>query len=378
MSRKVIVAGAGIAGLATARALGRHGIECRIVERRPNPATGGLGLNLPGNAVEALRRLGAAEAVLAAGVPVARRKYRSSGDRLLFSVDEAAFWSGVAPSVCARHSVVLEALAAGVDVEWGVGVQRVEPSADGRVQVVMTDGSDDPADFVVAADGVHSTLREQVTPEAPRPSRMTSASWRFVCADPGVDCWTAWTGEGLAFLLIPVAPGEVYAYASSSRGDDPGTDVSWLADAFARFPPVVARAVRDALAAQVPPYHAPVEEVRVPTWHRDRVVVLGDAAHATGPVWAQGAAMAMEDAIVLAGLLADQRDWSAVGAVWEAARRPRVQHVQEATDRMSRLAGLPSWLMHPFAPLLGPRAFRATYEPLRTPPDLSPEARTRT
>ena len=71
----------------------------------------------------------------------------------------------------------------------------------------MTDGSDDLADFVVAADGVHSTLREQVTPEAPRPSRMTSASWRFVCADPGVDCWTAWTGEGLAFLLIPVAPG---------------------------------------------------------------------------------------------------------------------------------------------------------------------------
>ena len=106
--------------------------------------------------------------------------------------------------------------------------------------------------------------------------------------------------------------------------------------------------------------------------------VLGDAAHATGPVWAQGAAMAMEDAIALGGLLADHRDWSAVGAAWEAARRPRVQHVQEATDRMSRLAGLPSWLMHSFAPLLGPRAFRATYEPLRTPPDLSPEARTRT
>lgn len=378
MSRKVIVAGAGIAGLATARALGRPGIDCRIVERRPDPATGGLGLNLPGNAVEALRRLGAAEAVLAAGVPVARREYRSSGDRLLFSIDEAAFWSGVAPSVCARHSVVLGALAAGVDVEWGVGVQRVEPRPDGRVQVGLTDGSDDLADFVVAADGVHSTLREQVTPEAPRPSRMTSASWRFVCADPGVDCWTAWTGEGLAFLLIPVAPGEVYGYASSSRGDDPGTDVSWLADAFARFPPVVARAVREALAADVPPYHAPVEEVRVPTWHRDRVVVLGDAAHATGPVWAQGAAMAMEDAIVLAGLLADHRDWSSVGAAWEAARRPRVQHVQEATDRMSRLAGLPSWLMHSFAPLLGPRAFRATYEPLRTPPDLSPEARTRT
>ncbi len=68
------------------------------------------------------------------------------------------------------------------------------------------------------------------------------------------------------------------------------------------------------------------------------MTLVGDAAHATGPVRAQGVAMALEDAIVLAELLAGSDNWSTVGPAWERVRRPRVEHVQAATDRMSRLA----------------------------------------
>ena len=368
MSRTVLVVGAGIAGLSTARALGRHGLECRVVERRPHRSTTGLGLNLPGNAVAALATLGAADDVRAAGVPVARREYRTAGGRLMFAVDEALFWSGTAGSICARHQVVLDALTAGVSVDQAVAVASLEQQADGSVDVLFADGSEDRVDFVVAADGVHSTVRSALAPSAPRPSLMTAASWRFITADPGVDCWTAWTGRGRTFLLIPVAPGEVYAYASSSQGGDTAADPTWLADAYADFPEPVTRAIAQALAAPAPPYHSPVEEVRIPTWHHSRVTLVGDAAHATGPVWAQGAAMAMEDAIVLADLLAGTDDWSTVGPIWEQVRRPRVEHVQAATDQMSRLAGLPSWLSHPLAPVMGPRAYRAAYRPLRTPP----------
>ncbi|MEV5967232.1 FAD-dependent monooxygenase [Kribbella sp. NPDC051952] len=361
MSRTVLVVGAGIAGLAAARALGRHGLEYRVVERRPHPSTAGLGLNLPGNAVAALAVLGAADDVRAAGVPVARREYRTAGGRLLFDVDEARFWSGTAGSICVRHQVVLDALTAGVSVDHAVAVASLEQQADGSVNVLFADGSEDRVDFVVAADGVHSTVRSALAPATPRPSLMTAASWRFITANPGVDCWTAWTGRGCTFLLIPVAPGEVYAYASSSQG----VDIATLAHAYAAFPEPVTRAVAQALAAPVPPYHSPVEEVRIPTWHHGRVTLVGDAAHATGPVWAQGAAMAMEDAIILADLLAETDDWSTVGSLWEQVRRPRVEHVQRATDQLSRLARLPSWLSHPVAPLMGPRAYRATYEPLR-------------
>ena len=97
-------------------------------------------------------------------------------------------------------------------------------------------------------------------------------------------------------------------------------------------------------------------------------MVIGDAAHATGPVWAQGAAGALEDALVLAEILGSSSDWTAVGAAWERRRRPRIDHVQAATDRMSRLAGLPDWLSHRLAPFAGPRAYRSTYGPLRDPP----------
>lgn len=196
---------------------------------------------------------------------------------------------------------------------------------------------------------------------------MTAGCWRFVTDDPGVDCWTAWTGKGVTLLLIPVTKAEVYGYAASNRAvavDDPG----WLASAFATFPTPAVRALEQVRRATTPPYYSLVEEVRMPTWHRGRVVVIGDAAHATGPVWAQGAAMALEDALVLADLLAGREDWSTVGAEWESRRRDRVTHVQAATDRMSRLAGLPGWLSHTVAPLAGPRSFRETYGPLRTDP----------
>ena len=93
-------------------------------------------------------------------------------------------------------------------------------------------------------------------------------------------------------------------------------------------------------------HHGRVDEVRLEQWHSGRLVLIGDAAHATGPVWAQGVAMALEDALVLGELLALTRveRWTGVGPEFERLRRPRVEHVQSATDKMSRLAALPGWL----------------------------------
>ena len=106
----------------------------------------------------------------------------------------------------------------------------------------------------------------------------------------------------------------------------------------------------------------------MPRWHSGRLVLIGDAAHATGPVWGQGVALALEDALVLAELLHRSGDWSKVGSTFEVVRRPRVDHVQAATDKMSRLARMPLWLRDRAAPRLGPRAFRDAYEPLRADP----------
>jgi len=82
-------------------------------------------------------------------------------------------------------------------------------------------------------------------------------------------------------------------------------------------------------------------------------------------VWAQGAALAAEDALVLAELLATREDWTMVGSEFERRRRPRVEHVQKMTDRMSRAAAIPGWLRDSILPFVGPRTYRETFVPLR-------------
>jgi 2-polyprenyl-6-methoxyphenol hydroxylase-like FAD-dependent oxidoreductase len=95
------------------------------------------------------------------------------------------------------------------------------------------------------------------------------------------------------------------------------------------------------------------------------VVLIGDAAHATAPVWAQGAALAVEDGLALADLLSNSPDWSGVGAAFERDRRGRIEHVQRMTDRLSRSARLRPWLRELVMPIVGPGTYRATYRPLR-------------
>lgn len=367
MTPSILVVGAGIAGQAFARALSQRGLHCTLVEQRPQAPGLGMGLNLPGNAIRALGALEVADRVTAAGMPVQRREYRNSADRLLFETDDADFWQDVGTPHCVRHGHVLDAVAGSTPVERGSRVTGAVPTPDSVD--VQIDGDPEPRryDLVVGADGVNSSVRDAVASEKRTHSAMTQSSWRCVVANPGVDCWTAWSGSAGTCLIIPVDPEQVYVYASATRGGDTGADPSWLADTFADFPRPVTKAVTAALADIGELYRSAVNEVRLPRWHNGRLVLIGDAAHATGPVWAQGVAMALEDALVLADLLATSQDWSGVGEQFERVRRPRVEHVQAATDKMSRLARLPGWLRDRAAPTLGPTAYRKAYGPLRQP-----------
>jgi 2-polyprenyl-6-methoxyphenol hydroxylase-like FAD-dependent oxidoreductase len=370
MSGRLLVVGGGIAGFGLARALSLREVSCTLVERLPTPPGSGLGLNLPGNAVRTLAALGLADEVVDRGMCIRRREYRNRAGRLLFAVDETAFWGEVGPSVCVRRGELLEVLRAAtpqLTPRWATPVVGAE-LVDQGVRVRLGSGATEAYDLVVGADGVHSAVRAAIIPEGTlRRSLMTEASWRFTAPNPGVDCWTVWSGAQGTFLLIPVDAEHVYGYASATRGGAAGDDPRWLEATFAGFPEPVSTTVAAVLDDPGRLYHSPVEEVRCARWSRGRLVLVGDAAHATGPVWAQGAAMALEDALVLADLLAARDDWTGVGAEFERLRRPRVAHVQAATDRMSRIAGLPCRLRDLVAPVLGPRAYREAYGPLRTP-----------
>ncbi|MRI57036.1 FAD-dependent monooxygenase [Methylobacterium sp. DB1607] len=367
---RVLIAGGGIAGLALRRALHQRGIPSLTLERRGVQRDAGLAINLPGNAVNALRQLGLLAALRETGSPVRRREYRTERGRLLFAVDEAAFWGSETVSHCLRRADLLRLLERDLspdDIRRGAGIAVVRQEALGA-QVELEDGATESGGLLVGADGVHSTVRHGLFGEQALGAAMLARqSWRFMVPNPGVEAWTLWAGAGALFLLIPVDRGEAYGWVSAGTDGADSADPRAIRAAFAAFPGLVRDTLDAALSRPETIYHSPLEEVRIPAWARDRVVLLGDAAHATAPVWAQGAALALEDALVLARLLAERRDWAGVAADYERLRRPRVEHVQQMTDRLSRTARLPDWVRNLLLPLVGPRTFRATYDPLRVP-----------
>lgn len=365
---RVLIAGGGIAGLAVRRALHRRGIPSLTLERRGVQADAGLAINLPGNAVRALSQLGLLDGLRAAGSPVRRREYRTERGRLLFSVDETAFWGSETGPHCLRRADLMRLLQQDLspgDIRPGSGIAAIRQEPRGA-EVLLEDGTTESGGLLVGADGVHSTIRRGLFgDQALGTAMLARQSWRFMTPNPGIEAWTLWAGTGALFLLIPVDRGEAYGWVSVSRGGN--ADPTAIRGAFAAFP----RLVRDTLDAVLSRpdsiHHSPLAEVRIPVWTRDRAVLLGDAAHATAPVWAQGAALALEDALVLARLLSERTDWSGVGAEYERLRRPRVDHVQRMTDRLSRTARWPDWARNLLLPLVGPRSYRATYDPLRRP-----------
>lgn len=367
-SQRIVIAGGGIAGLATSRALKRQGIGSLVIERSAQAADGGLAINLPGNAIAALDRLGLAGDIQRLGHPVRKREYRTRNDRLLAAIDEDAFWGEAMRPRAVRRADLMAMLSAGLDpsaIRTGHAITGIQQDAS-AVHVSLEGGETISGTLLVGADGVRSSVREAVMGAShAKAARLASASWRFMAPNPGVDGWTLWTGEHGMILLLPVDGKTVYGWVSVNSPDAAGPNGDRLGDVFRAFPDRVRQALDSALARPESIYHSPIEEVRLTSWTQDRVILIGDAAHATAPVWAEGAALGMEDALVFAQIVAETDDVATIGRRFEAMRQPRVAHVQAMTDRLSKAARLPHALRTLLMPFITPRSYRATYEPLK-------------
>lgn len=367
MDHRVVIIGAGITGTALARALSERNIDHVVLEKRKAASDDGLAINLPGNAVAALHRLGLEDQVSRVGTPIRRREYRASSGRLLFHVDEDAFWGEtMRPRAMLRRDLlsILGSSSSELSVLRGCGVASLEQREEGII-ASLEDGRQVVAELVVGADGVYSTTRGSMLPgDHQRASLIGNASWRFMVRNPGVECWTVFASADAVFLLIPLGKDEAYAWAMPRQTVDV-LDPADLLVAFASFPAIVREAISSALADPARMHHSPLFDIRLSRWSSGRIVLAGDAAHAMAPVWAQGAALGLEDALVLAEELANSTDWTEAIQRYETRRRARANHVQAATDRMSRAAGLPEWLRAAIIPFIGPRGYASTYNPLK-------------
>jgi 2-polyprenyl-6-methoxyphenol hydroxylase-like FAD-dependent oxidoreductase len=364
--RRVLVVGGGIAGLATAHALGRNGIPCDVIERSTAWSHPGAGMYLPANAVRALDDLGFGEALRHRAREITQQRLLDSQGRELLEVDLADLWGPTGPCLAIGRRDLHEIMRENLLVRLGVTATRLQDE-DSRIRATLSDGSSSIYDLVVGADGINSWVR-RIGLGGGEPRFVGQASWRLIIDGfPEILQWTVLLGRGRAFLTIPLGAGLVYCYAdvnAPTAFDLTGGDPAKLAALFGDFAEPVPAILTKALSDGIQPYFAPIEEVVQRPWVRGRVVVVGDAAHAMSPNMAEGAGLAVEDALILANIIASNRNLEE----FEAHRRRRVDHVRAQTHRRDRTRNLPPFIRRTTLRLAGRRIFHGNYKPLRLRP----------
>ena len=358
---RVLIAGVGIAGLALARALARSRVSVELIEREPAWRRAGTGVYLPGNTARALRTLGLERQVAARAVEIERQRFCDHRGRLLFDVDVRELWAGVGPCLALHRADLHQALLDGtadVPIRLGCGIDSLA-ERNGAVAVELSDGSGGEYDLVVGADGIRSAVRRLMFGTAPRTLGQTG--WRFLAPrPPELEGWSVMLGRRAAFLTLPIADDWVYCYGDVLAREPAESLVLSLS----RFDGLAQQLVAGAADVHV----STIEEVALDRWVRGRVVLIGDAAHATSPNMAQGVAMALEDALVLADCVRSQRSIPDVLAAFVARRRPRTDWVRAQTHRRDRTRYLAAPLRDSVLRLAGQRIFRANYRPLLADP----------
>lgn len=344
---KIAIIGGGIAGLATAIAFEKNGIIPVIYEAVAEIKPVGAGIALSVNAYKALRALGLEQAITEKGNFYKLGVLKTQKGQILTKADlekTGEIYDGRALTF--SRSVLHDILRAGIEKSPLVSGKKCTgfQQVGDKIKLQFSEGSVEEADYVIAADGIHSAIRKQLLPES-RERYSGQTCWRGICHEPihtvdttrVIESW----GPGIRFGIVPVSGGSIYWFAVK----DDKTPVAGQR-----------KVVKEELVNLFGDFHAPVKEIIEKTSLEDilwndlfdlvpisrfsfnKILLIGDAAHATTPNLGQGGCMALEDAAVLKMLLRKNTNLQEVFQVFEKERILRTTKIVNASYRIGKIA----------------------------------------
>lgn len=334
---RILVIGGGIGGLTSAIALRRAGFEVDVIERDPDWSVYGVGIIQQSNVVRAMLQLDLLDDYLDAGfgfdaldifLPNGMRIAQVQSPKLV-----PDYPANVGIGRRALHKVLGDrTIAAGAAVRLGVTATALDDDGDG-VTATFSDGTEGRYDVVIGADGLRSATRQMIMPEVPQPRFTGQSVWRYNFDRPA-DLTTLHIFDGPTGVgLVPLSDSLMYMYVTTPEPGNPRYPVEGIAAAMRAkltgLPPRITD-LADQITDDEAVVYKPLEWLMVEgPWHRGRVVLLGDAVHATTPHLGQGAGMAIEDSIVLAEELARAATPEEAFAAYHARRIDRCRYIVE-------------------------------------------------
>ncbi|MET9594248.1 FAD-dependent monooxygenase [Streptomyces sp. NPDC006516] len=334
---RVLVHGGGIGGLTLAVALARSGHTVEVVELRDELDALGVGIIQPSNALHVMGEIGVLDACVAAGFEWEVLTICDPAGATLAKIPQPRMGDAPASNGIPRPELARvlgdATTAAGVPIRFGTTISELTDDGAG-VEVTLSDGSRGRWDLVVGFDGIGSPLRSRLYGDRYAPEYTGFANWRVTVPRlPEVQGVVVSTGRtSTKALLTPITDELMYlAAVTAEEADfrpDPARAHEQLRERLAAFGGPVAQALSE-VASPDGVVYSRISQVTVEgPWHVGRVVIAGDAAHASTPNLAQGAAMAVEDALVLVHSLDAYEDVPSALAAWEERRRARAMFVQ--------------------------------------------------
>lgn len=344
---KYTIIGAGIGGLTLALAFEKKGIPYQIFEKAPALNEVGAGIWLAPNALQVLERLGVLKEVISGGnfinrITIGKQDLSPLSDSRQDFIKDIFGYTTVAIHRATLQKILFSKIPK-EKIFLNKGFHFFEELKSGKTAITFNDTSTIETDFLIAADGINSKVRNQLFPESSK-RYSGQTCWRGVTdlylkedlIDRGFELW----GNQIRFGISKVSKDKVYWFAVALSDKNGKDEVSFVKEKllkmFAEFHPLITDLIKATKENQI--IRSDIYDLKpLKKWHKNNVCLIGDAGHATTPNMGQGGAQAIEDAFCLSNLIDEDKDKNLFESFQEK-RQKKVDLVVKQSWRTGKMA----------------------------------------